>query len=48
MLNRLAEDPMQLARELDWVAQAGLLEGYRSRNSPAWDDPRLQRDRSNA
>src|SRR5438034_7982166 len=42
VLNRLAEDPMQLSRELDWVAKLELLEGYRSRDGLGWDSPRLQ------
>src|SRR6201985_1444234 len=42
VLNRLAEDPMQLSRELDWVAKLELLEGYRNRDGLAWDAPRLQ------
>jgi len=42
VLNRLAADPMQLARELDWVAKLRLLEGYRDRDGLAWDSPRLQ------
>ena len=42
VLNRLAEDPMLLARVLDWVAKLELLEGYRSRDSLSWDHPRLQ------
>jgi proteasome accessory factor A len=42
VLNRLAEDPMLLARELDWVTKLELLEGYRSRDSLSWDHPRLQ------
>jgi proteasome accessory factor A len=42
VLNRLAEDPMLLAKELDWVAKLELLEGYRSRDSLGWDHPRLQ------
>ena len=32
VLTRLAEDPMQMARELDWVAKLQLLEGYRARD----------------
>ena len=35
VLNRLAEDPMQLSRELDWVAKLELLEGYRTRDGLA-------------
>src|SRR5881398_2835398 len=42
VLNRLAEDPMLLSKELDWVAKLELLEGYRTRDSLAWDNPRLQ------
>ena len=42
VLNRLAEDPMQLSRELDWVAKLSLLEGYRTRDGLSWDHPRLQ------
>src|SRR6185312_14573723 len=42
VLTRLAEDPMQLSRELDWVAKLELLEGYRSRDGLSWSHPRLQ------
>jgi Pup amidohydrolase len=42
VLTRLAEDPMQLSRELDWVAKLELLEGYRRRDNLAWDAPKLQ------
>jgi Pup amidohydrolase len=42
VLTRLAEDPMQLSRELDWVAKLELLEGYRTRDGLAWNHPRLQ------
>jgi proteasome accessory factor A len=42
VLTRLAADPMQLARELDWVAKLRLLEGYRERDGIDWDSPRLQ------
>jgi Pup amidohydrolase len=42
VLGRLAEDPMLLARELDWVAKLEILEGYRSRDGLAWGHPRLQ------
>ena len=30
VLTRLAEDPMLLSGELDWVAKLELLEGYRA------------------
>ena len=42
VLTRLAEDPMQLSRELDWVVKLELLEGYRTRDGLAWGHPRLQ------
>src|ERR1700759_4203807 len=42
VLTRLAEDPMQLSHELDWVAKLELLEGYRTRDGLDWDNPRLQ------
>jgi Pup amidohydrolase len=42
VLARLADDPMQLSQELDWVAKLALLEGYRSRDGLDWSHPRLQ------
>jgi proteasome accessory factor A len=42
VLTRLAEDAMQLAGELDWVAKLRLLNGYRERDGLGWDSPRLQ------
>jgi Pup amidohydrolase len=42
VLGRLADDPMQLSRELDWVAKLELLEGYRRRDGLSWDHPKLQ------
>jgi Pup amidohydrolase len=42
VLTRLAEDPMQAAGELDWVAKLELLEGYRNRDGLGWNHPRLQ------
>ncbi|CAM3738499.1 depupylase/deamidase Dop [Nocardiopsis rhodophaea] len=41
-LDRLDEDPMQLAEELDWVAKLKLLEGYRSRDGLDWGHHRLE------
>ena len=35
VLNRLADDPMLLSKELDWVAKLELLEGYRTRDGLA-------------
>jgi proteasome accessory factor A len=42
VLARLADDPMQLTAELDWVAKLNLLEGYRARDRLGWNHPRLQ------
>ncbi len=42
VLNRLAEDPMLVSHELDWVAKLELLEGYRTRDGLSWGHPRLQ------
>ena len=42
VLARLADDAMQLAAELDWVAKLRLLHGYRDRDGLDWDSPRLQ------
>jgi proteasome accessory factor A len=42
VLARLAEDPMQLADQLDWVAKLRLLNGYRDRDGLEWDSHRLQ------
>ncbi len=42
VLNRLAEDPMMLSRELDWVAKLELLDGYRKRDGIGWGHSRLQ------
>ncbi|HSZ40107.1 MAG TPA: depupylase/deamidase Dop [Trebonia sp.] len=42
VLTRLADDPMQLSRELDWVAKLELLEGYRHRDNLGWEHPKLQ------
>jgi proteasome accessory factor PafA2 len=42
VLTRLAEDPMQLSRELDWVAKLELLEGFRRREGLSWDAKKLE------
>jgi proteasome accessory factor PafA2 len=42
VLGRLAEDPMLMSKELDWVAKLELLEGYRTRDQLGWGHPRLQ------
>ena len=41
LLDRLAVDPHQCGRELDWVAKLGLLERYRDRDSLDWDHAKL-------
>jgi proteasome accessory factor A len=41
VLTRLERDPMELSRELDWVAKLKLLDGYRKRDGLDWDAPRL-------
>jgi proteasome accessory factor A len=40
-LTALEEDPMNLARELDWVAKYRLLQAYRERDGLDWRDPKL-------
>jgi proteasome accessory factor A len=42
VLTRLADDPMQLSRELDWVVKLEILEGYRARDAISWGHPRLE------
>ncbi len=42
VLARLAEDPMQLSSELDWVIKMQLVDGYRKRDNLPWNHPRLQ------
>jgi Pup amidohydrolase len=42
VLDRLAEDPMQLDREVDWVIKRQLLENYIAKHGLAWDDSRAQ------
>jgi proteasome accessory factor A len=41
VLAKLAEDPMQLDREVDWVIKRKLIEGYMARRSVRWDDPQV-------
>jgi Pup amidohydrolase len=41
VLTKLERDPMECARELDWVAKLQLLEGFRVREHLDWDSPRL-------
>ncbi len=41
VLERLARDPMECVRELDWVAKLALLERYRERDGLDWDHANL-------
>jgi proteasome accessory factor A len=41
VLERLAADPMQLHREIDWVMKLHLLTHYMDRRTSDWDDPRI-------
>jgi len=41
VLDRLASDPMQLCREIDWVMKLHLLTNYMERRGSNWDDPRI-------
>jgi proteasome accessory factor PafA2 len=41
VLTRLERDPMECARELDWVAKLKLLSQYRDRDGLEWDDAKL-------
>jgi hypothetical protein len=41
VLDRLEQDPMLCARELDWVAKLQLLQQYRDRDGLDWDDAKL-------
>ncbi|MEO6145388.1 MAG: depupylase/deamidase Dop [Dermatophilaceae bacterium] len=42
VLTKLERDPMECAKEIDWVAKLALLEGYRDRDGLEWSDPRLK------
>ena len=41
ILDRLAQDPMQCAREIEWVAKYRLFESMRKRSALEWDHPKL-------
>jgi proteasome accessory factor A len=41
VLERLAEDPMTLSRELDWVIKRQLIENYIAKHGLAWSDSRV-------
>ncbi len=40
-LDRLARDPMQLARELDWVIKRDLIDNYMEKHELDWTDSRV-------
>jgi proteasome accessory factor PafA2 len=42
VLDHLAEDPLQLGRELDWVIKYQLIDNYVAKHDLAWDDSRVQ------
>src|SRR6476646_7487602 len=42
VLDRLERDPMEAAREVDWVAKRQVLDGYVERDGLDWSDPRLR------
>jgi proteasome accessory factor A len=42
VLDRLAEDPMSLGRELDWVIKYQLIRNYTAKHDLAWTDHRVQ------
>jgi Pup amidohydrolase len=42
VLTRLERDPMECARELDWVVKLRLLNGFRDREGLDWGHPRLE------
>lgn len=41
VLDCLAEDPMQLYREIDWVMKLHILTNYMERRGSDWSDPRI-------
>jgi Pup amidohydrolase len=42
VLERLEDDPLSLAKQLDWVAKLSLMEAYRERDGLEWDHPKLK------
>jgi proteasome accessory factor A len=41
VIEKLATDPMQLERELDWVIKRQWIESYMTRNRLSWRDPKI-------
>jgi proteasome accessory factor A len=42
VLDRLERDPMELAREIDWVIKKGLIESFMERKGLDWGSPQVQ------
>ncbi|HIL80576.1 MAG TPA: proteasome accessory factor PafA2 [Myxococcales bacterium] len=42
VMTTLQGDPMDLSREIDWVAKKSLLESFMDRKGADWEDPRVQ------
>ncbi|MDE0885805.1 MAG: depupylase/deamidase Dop [Myxococcota bacterium] len=42
VMQRLADNPMDLAREIDWVAKKHILDGFIERKGLEWDDARVK------
>ena len=41
VLDRLAEDPMQCSREIDWVIKKEMIETYMVKHRFSWRDPKV-------
>ncbi len=41
VLDKLEEDPRQLAREIDWIIKREMMESYMRRKECGWKDPRI-------
>ena len=41
LLDRLEEEPMELARYVDWVTKKQLIDAYVAKKGCGWDDPRV-------
>lgn len=42
VMEKLATEPMSLAREIDWIAKKQLVEAFMERKGLSWDDSRVQ------
>jgi proteasome accessory factor A len=41
VIEQLADDPMQLGREVDWVIKQQIIQAYMERNRLSWRDPKV-------